>query len=193
MPSRPTLLVPATRTSSTGASKPRPSGCTPRSWSTACFPGRSAGRPSTGSWCAATCCSQAFTPSWNFSKRYTFPAEALVPWPALQDWIPQRVNAWLERLEKEVTTDTYQALHLVSLDGTLDRPACGRPVRRGRHRRTAFAARKPPGAEGQSARMPSSISKKPCTSAPANRWDHSWKSQTRRSSIAWPGLSAPKN
>jgi hypothetical protein len=57
---------------------------------------------------------QAFTPAWNFSQRFTFQAGWLVPWSALRDWIPRRVNQVLERLEANLQPHDYRALRLVS-------------------------------------------------------------------------------
>ena len=63
---------------------------------------------------------QAFTPAWNFSQRFTFRDEMLVPWPVLAGWIPGRVNHWLERLENSTPTSGYRALRLISSNGTLE-------------------------------------------------------------------------
>lgn len=62
----------------------------------------------------------AFQPSWEFSKAFTFHADHLVPWEALYEWIPRRVNAWLERLEGTLQPNEYQALRMVSGEGTPD-------------------------------------------------------------------------
>lgn len=40
----------------------------------------------------------AFTPSWNFTKRFPVTREMLVPWDALAEWIPARVAWWLTRI-----------------------------------------------------------------------------------------------
>lgn len=61
----------------------------------------------------------AFDPTWSFTQRFAFDNEWLVPWPALHDWIPQRVNAVLERLENITWPEEYRALRLVSAEGTL--------------------------------------------------------------------------
>lgn len=42
--------------------------------------------------------SKAFEPSWKFTNEYHFQAQQLVPWSALQAWIPQRLSAWLQQL-----------------------------------------------------------------------------------------------
>ncbi len=57
---------------------------------------------------------QTFEPSWNFSKVFTFHPEWLVPWPVLKEWIPQRVNTLLERLENTTLPSNYRALRLLS-------------------------------------------------------------------------------
>ncbi len=40
----------------------------------------------------------AFTPSWQFTKRFEITREMLVPWQTLAEWIPARVAWWLERI-----------------------------------------------------------------------------------------------
>jgi hypothetical protein len=41
---------------------------------------------------------RAFTPAWKFTKRFPVTREMLVPWKALEEWIPARVEWWLERI-----------------------------------------------------------------------------------------------
>jgi len=62
---------------------------------------------------------QAFEPSWNFTKTFTFSPEWLVPWPILNEWIPRRVNSLLERLENITQSAQYRALRLVSAGVTM--------------------------------------------------------------------------
>lgn len=62
---------------------------------------------------------QAFEPSWNFSKVFTFHPEWLVPWPVLKEWIPKRVNTVLERLENTTLSTSYRALRLFSSGETM--------------------------------------------------------------------------
>lgn len=62
----------------------------------------------------------AFDPAWRFTQRFSFPAETLVPWPVLRDWIPGRVNAVLEGLEAAAGSDDFRALRAVSAPGTAD-------------------------------------------------------------------------
>lgn len=45
---------------------------------------------------------RAFVPSWHFDRPFVPSPEMLVPWPALREWIPRRVNHWLERLAHEI-------------------------------------------------------------------------------------------
>jgi hypothetical protein len=40
----------------------------------------------------------AFTPAWQFTQRFEMTREMLVPWQTLAEWIPARVNWWLERI-----------------------------------------------------------------------------------------------
>ncbi len=62
---------------------------------------------------------QAFKPAWDFSNRYSFGENSLVPWPILHEWIPRRVNAWLERLETSTRPEDYLPLRLVSTESSL--------------------------------------------------------------------------
>lgn len=62
---------------------------------------------------------QAFEPAWDYTRRFTFRADCLVPWRALEDWIPQRVNTWLERLDQTILPVSYRALHLLHSSGTI--------------------------------------------------------------------------
>jgi hypothetical protein len=41
---------------------------------------------------------RAFTPSWEFTKRFPVKRDILVPWRALEEWIPARVAWWLTRI-----------------------------------------------------------------------------------------------
>jgi hypothetical protein len=62
---------------------------------------------------------QAFTPAWDFSRQFRFLSEWLVPWPALADWIPERVNTWLEKLQTSIRPTHYRALRLMNGGVTL--------------------------------------------------------------------------
>ena len=44
----------------------------------------------------------AFEPSMEFTQIYGVPAEVLVPWPALFEWIPNRVAGWVSELEQTI-------------------------------------------------------------------------------------------
>jgi hypothetical protein len=61
---------------------------------------------------------QAFKPNWDFTNRFTFAEDSLVPWPALQEWIPRRVTAWVDRLEASTRPEDYRALRLASLEAS---------------------------------------------------------------------------
>jgi hypothetical protein len=39
-----------------------------------------------------------FEPSYNFTKEYPIAKSQLVPWPVLFDWIPQRIDWWINHL-----------------------------------------------------------------------------------------------
>jgi glycerophosphoryl diester phosphodiesterase len=55
---------------------------------------------------------KAFEPSWDFSQVFEFEPGMLVPWPALADWIPTRVNDWLARLDRDIPTSSYRFLRI---------------------------------------------------------------------------------
>ncbi len=44
----------------------------------------------------------AFDPAWEFDQRFPITEAMLVPWPALQAWIPHRVAWWLQKLAREI-------------------------------------------------------------------------------------------
>ena len=44
----------------------------------------------------------AFEPCMEFTQVYPIPAEMLVPWPALFEWIPNRVAGWVVELERTI-------------------------------------------------------------------------------------------
>jgi glycerophosphoryl diester phosphodiesterase len=54
----------------------------------------------------------AFEPSWQFSRVFELTPEMLVPWEALRDWIPSRVNDWLARLAQGVPPSDYRFLRI---------------------------------------------------------------------------------
>jgi len=41
---------------------------------------------------------RAFVPTMQFTRRFEVSRELLVPWPLLDEWIPVRVNWWIEQL-----------------------------------------------------------------------------------------------
>ena len=55
---------------------------------------------------------QAFEPSGDFSQVFRFAPQMLVPWPALCDWMPVRVNACLDRLAREIQPADYRFLRV---------------------------------------------------------------------------------
>jgi hypothetical protein len=65
-------------------------------------------------------CMQAFVPTWDFSKQFSFHAEWLVPWSVLEEWIPRRVNTCLDRLEEAIRPEDYHPLRLFGGGETLD-------------------------------------------------------------------------
>ena len=55
---------------------------------------------------------RAFEPSWDFSQRFQFTPEMLVPWPALRDWMPARINGILDRLAREIAPAEFRFLRI---------------------------------------------------------------------------------
>jgi len=55
---------------------------------------------------------RVFEPSWEFSHVFRFTPAMLVPWPALCDWVPVRVNHILERLGHEILPSDYRFLRI---------------------------------------------------------------------------------
>ncbi len=62
---------------------------------------------------------KAFDPSWTFDQRFDFQPAMLLSWAALEDWIPRRVNTYLETLEQETPPSQYRALRVAETDGSL--------------------------------------------------------------------------
>jgi len=54
----------------------------------------------------------AFEPSWDFSVIFPITEEMLVPWEALRDWMPGRVNAILDQLAREIPPSDYRFLRI---------------------------------------------------------------------------------
>ena len=54
----------------------------------------------------------AFSPSWRFSRTSDIEERILVPWPALREWIPARIHAWLVHLQKEIGPQQYRFLRM---------------------------------------------------------------------------------
>ncbi len=54
----------------------------------------------------------AFEPGGDFSQVFRFAPEMLVPWPALRDWMPARVNAWLDYLARAIPPADYRFLRI---------------------------------------------------------------------------------
>jgi glycerophosphoryl diester phosphodiesterase len=55
---------------------------------------------------------QAFDPSWEFSQVFRFTPEMLIPWPALREWMPVRINHILDRLAREISPADYRFLRI---------------------------------------------------------------------------------
>ena len=55
---------------------------------------------------------QAFEPSWDFVQVFRFTPEMMVPWPALCEWMPGRVNHILDRLAREIPPSDYRVLRI---------------------------------------------------------------------------------
>ncbi|MEJ5311365.1 MAG: glycerophosphodiester phosphodiesterase [Anaerolineae bacterium] len=55
---------------------------------------------------------RAFEPSWDFSLTFPITPEMLVPWEALRDWMPGRINAILDQLVREIPPSAYRFLRI---------------------------------------------------------------------------------
>ncbi|MGC9396323.1 MAG: glycerophosphodiester phosphodiesterase [Anaerolineae bacterium] len=55
---------------------------------------------------------RAFEPSWDFSLIFPITPEMLVPWEALRDWMPGRINAILDQLAREIPPSDYRFLRV---------------------------------------------------------------------------------
>jgi glycerophosphoryl diester phosphodiesterase len=54
----------------------------------------------------------AFEPSWRFENWFGSLSERLVPWLALADWIPARVENWLDKLAHDISPADYRFLRI---------------------------------------------------------------------------------
>ncbi len=55
---------------------------------------------------------QAFEPSWDFNQRFVIGEELLIPWPALQAWIPGRVAWWVSELARSIPPEEFRFLRI---------------------------------------------------------------------------------
>ena len=54
----------------------------------------------------------AFEPSGQFDRLFQLAPQMLVPWPALEAWIPGRLNHWLNRLAREIPPHELRFLRI---------------------------------------------------------------------------------
>ena len=54
----------------------------------------------------------AFEPSGQFAYPFLLTPEMLIPWPALEEWIPRRLNHWLDKLYAEIPPQDYRFLRI---------------------------------------------------------------------------------
>jgi glycerophosphoryl diester phosphodiesterase len=55
---------------------------------------------------------QSFVPSFEFTQRFDLARVALVPWPALAQWIPQRVAGWVTELGQTIPPEDRRYLRV---------------------------------------------------------------------------------
>jgi glycerophosphoryl diester phosphodiesterase len=55
---------------------------------------------------------RAFTPSMQFDLRFVFEPAQLVPWAALREWVPRRIDWWVELLAHEIAPEAYRPLRV---------------------------------------------------------------------------------
>lgn len=53
-----------------------------------------------------------FEPAWQFTKTFPIQADRLIPWRALQRWIPERVTEWVQRLAQETPPEALRFLRI---------------------------------------------------------------------------------
>jgi glycerophosphoryl diester phosphodiesterase len=54
----------------------------------------------------------AFEPSGQFDNFFPLASEMLVPWPALEVWIPRRLNHWLDKLRRQIPPHEVRFLRI---------------------------------------------------------------------------------
>lgn len=54
----------------------------------------------------------AFEPTWRFDQLFRITEDVLVPWPALQAWIPGRVAQWVDQLAAEIKPEELRFLRI---------------------------------------------------------------------------------
>ncbi len=54
----------------------------------------------------------AFQPAWSFTREFGFTDAALVPWQAMNAWIPGRVALWLDILGTQIDSSEYRYLRI---------------------------------------------------------------------------------
>lgn len=54
----------------------------------------------------------AFEPSYAFGQAFVLPPELLAPWPALFEWIPERVAWWVNELERTIQPSERRLLRI---------------------------------------------------------------------------------
>ena len=62
----------------------------------------------------------AFEPSWQFDTQIKVRKQMLVPWSALESWIPERVGLWHHFLEGEIGPLEYRPLRTALCSSTAD-------------------------------------------------------------------------
>ncbi len=55
---------------------------------------------------------RAFSPAYRFTQRFDLRSVPLVPWPALERWIPQRVAGWVRELDRTIPPEERRFLRI---------------------------------------------------------------------------------
>ncbi len=81
-------------------------------WETPLFRGKLPKRPLSDTLAHGYLETKRFEPTWRFTKEFRITRDILVPWPLLEEWIPHRVELWVEKLEAEVPPEKRRTLRI---------------------------------------------------------------------------------
>ncbi|MEO1443737.1 MAG: hypothetical protein AAFV33_25270, partial [Chloroflexota bacterium] len=53
-----------------------------------------------------------FTPTYEFTSVFDLRDAVFVPWNTLQEWIPERVNVWVEHLKRQIPENQRHVMRI---------------------------------------------------------------------------------